>query len=396
MKKKLLGSVFLLAGTAIGSGMLSLPIVLSKYGIRLSLLIMLAFTWVTYFSSIIRCDLNIHSDSRFSLQDVGEHFSGNIAKQIGSISFKLLSYSLMAAYLHGAASLLNVFLEYDLRVTIVLLGIFAILVLLLNTTVIVKTNKTLFIVMMIALFAVIFDMLSRFDFSNSNIPGISSSLSALTLLSALPIAFTAFGFQGSLHSMTKFVENDEKLIKKACFYGSLTPAIVYISWMSCVMFVVFNSSTEFFHKMITSDVSVDELILCLTNKLGSSHLKSIMCVISALALSTSAIGVGVAIFDEWKYSFEKKSHNSKIIPAIISIVPPILIAATVKNAFIKVLNVSGIILSVIAIFLPCFLYIKMAKIKHLTITKERMAGMIVLTIIGILICISGVVDLLQM
>ena len=171
---------------------------------------MLAFTWVTYFSSIIRCDLNIHSDSRFSLQDVGEYFSGNIAKQIGSISFKLLSYSLMAAYLHGAASLLNVFLNYDLRVTIVLLGIFAILVLLLNTTVIVKTNKTLFIVMMIALFAVILDMLSRFDFSNSNIPGISSSLSVLTLLSALPIAFTAFGFQGSLHSMTKFVENDEK------------------------------------------------------------------------------------------------------------------------------------------------------------------------------------------
>ena len=122
MNKKLLGSVFLLAGTAIGSGMLSLPIVLSKYGIRLSLLIMLAFTWVTYFSSIIRCDLNIHSDSRFSLQDVGEYFSGNIAKQIGSISFKLLSYSLMAAYLHGAASLLNVFLNYDLRVTIVLLG----------------------------------------------------------------------------------------------------------------------------------------------------------------------------------------------------------------------------------------------------------------------------------
>lgn len=396
MNKKLLESVFLLAGTAIGSGMLSLPIVLSKYGIRLSLLIMLAFTWVTYFSSIIRCDLNIHSDSRFSLQDVGEYFSGNIAKQVGSISFKLLSYSLMAAYLHGAASLLNVFLNYDLRVTIVLLGIFAILVLLLNTTVIVKTNKTLFIVMMIALFAVIFDMLSRFDFSNSNIPGISSNLSALTLLSALPIAFTAFGFQGSLHSMTKFVENDEKLIKKACFYGSLTPAIVYISWMSCVMFVVFNSSTEFFHKMITSDVSVDELILCLTNKLGSSHLKSIMCVISALALSTSAIGVGIAIFDEWKYSFEKKSHNSKIIPAIISIVPPILIAATVENAFIKVLNISGIILSVIAIFLPCSLYIEMAKIKHLTITKERMAGMIVLTITGILICISGVVDLLQM
>ena len=91
MNKKLLGSVFLLAGTAIGSGMLSLPIVLSKYGIRLSLLIMLTFTWVTYFSSIVRCDLNIHSDSRFSLQDVGEHFSGNIAKQIGSISFKLLS-----------------------------------------------------------------------------------------------------------------------------------------------------------------------------------------------------------------------------------------------------------------------------------------------------------------
>ncbi|MBQ2176994.1 MAG: amino acid permease, partial [Alphaproteobacteria bacterium] len=119
--KKQLSAISLLAGTAIGSGMLSLPLVLAKYGLLFGCAMMIAFIWVAYFSSIIRSELNIYSQSDFSLKDVGTYFSGKIASQIGSVSLKLLSYSLIAAYLHGLASLLNVFLTVDLKCLIVLI-----------------------------------------------------------------------------------------------------------------------------------------------------------------------------------------------------------------------------------------------------------------------------------
>ncbi|MDE6576341.1 MAG: hypothetical protein K2L24_03020, partial [Opitutales bacterium] len=46
--QKQLGAIFLLAGTAIGSGILSLPIVLAKFGIVNTCLIMLFFALLTY------------------------------------------------------------------------------------------------------------------------------------------------------------------------------------------------------------------------------------------------------------------------------------------------------------------------------------------------------------
>ena len=107
--KKQLSAIALLAGTAIGSGMLSLPLILAKYGLLFGCAMMVAFVWVAYFSSIIRAELNIYSNADFALKDVGTHFSGKVASQIGNISLKLLSYALISAYLHGLASLLNVF-----------------------------------------------------------------------------------------------------------------------------------------------------------------------------------------------------------------------------------------------------------------------------------------------
>ena len=115
---------------------------------------------------------------------------------------------------------------------------------------------------------------------------------------------------------------------------------------------------------------------------------------TVLALLTSAIGVEIAIFDEWKLFFEKRGHKSKITNALITVLPAACIAAIVPNAFMNVLKVAGMILSVLAIFLPCFLYVKMAKMKNITITKPRIVGIFTIVMIGVLICISGIVELI--
>ena len=91
--KKQLGASFLLAGTAIGSGMLSLPMVLAKFGIFNSVLIMFAFAVLTYFSALIRADLNIQSNPDASLKDVGIFFHCPKTGTLGDILLKLLHFS---------------------------------------------------------------------------------------------------------------------------------------------------------------------------------------------------------------------------------------------------------------------------------------------------------------
>ena len=397
--KKLLGSVLLLAGTAIGSGMLSLPVAHAKYGIFLSSIIMCITTWITYFSSIIRCELNVHSDARFALRDVGMYFSGSAASKMGSIAFKLLSYSLMSAYLYGAASLFSVFVDCNLRIVIVAFALFVAFILFFSANIIIKANKLLFIAMMVILFSVIFCILSQLDFSSTSFPRAtclqSKSGNFLALLSALPILFTSFGFQGSLHSLTKFVDNDRELIKKACLFGSVVPALVYAFWIVCIMLLTFNSAPDLFSKMCAGSVGIDELIRFLTSNLRYPQLNLIIWVISSLALLTSVIGVGIALFDEWLLAFERrKVRIPRGFAVLASVLLPACIAVFVPNAFIKVLNVSGMILAVIAIFLPCFLYFNMVKTKGLAVSKSRAAGILVIILFGILVCISGIADLL--
>ena len=390
--KKQLSAIFLLAGTAIGSGMLSLPILLARYGLNFTFIVMCFFAWLTYFTAIIRTDININSDSSFSLRDVGKFFSGNSASKIGSVSLKLLSYSLISAYLYGAASLLKTFFDFDLKLIILVISIFTILILSSEINII-NINKKIFALLLIILFVVIIKLFQNLKFDNIEIQFSNFDHSAIS--SVLPIVFTSFGFQGSLHSLTKFVDNDRKLIKRACLYGSLIPAIVYISWVACVISVISSNDINFFEKMIKNNVELSELISCLTNISNCAYIKTVSWIISILALFTSIIGVCVAVFDEWKNVIDRKLKQkfSTLCSAIITIVPGMFVVVLIPNAFIKVLNISGMILSIIAIFLPTFLYLKMAKQKKLKISKWRYIGIIAITIIGVFIFLSGAKDL---
>jgi len=129
------------------------------------------------------------------------------------------------------------------------------------------------------------------------------------------------------------------------------------------------------------------LILCLRNISNCAYPKIISWIISILVLFTSIIGVCVAIFDEWRTIIGRKLNPkfSKIIPAIITIIPAMFIAILIPNAFIKVLNISGMIPSVIAIFLPNFLYLNMVKQKKLKISKFKLLGIVITSIIGLFI-----------
>ena len=385
--KKQLGAIALLAGTAIGSGMLSLPLVLARYGIVFSCVMMCAFIWVAYYSSIIRTELNIYSCASYAIKDVGLYFCGNIAAQIGNVSLKLLSYSLIAAYLHGLASLIRVFIDVNISILIAIISGIIMLLLFFSNSLISKINKTLFVFLISAFIAVTLGLLIKSGVTTLSIPKVQN-VTLDSFATALPIIFTSFGFQGSLHSLTKFVDNNRPIIKKACLFGSIIPAIVYILWICSTILIIYNNNPKFFAKMISENVDISEMIACLTHVSDMQYLRGMFWIISLLALLTSIIGVGIAVFDDWNQRLNKAKST------FISVLPSALVAIFVPNAFIKILGLSGMILVVLAIFLPVFLYVRMNKsLVNLKTTTARTIGLTILILVGIAIFVAGIWEL---
>lgn len=127
MMKKQINAAFLLAGTAIGSGMISLPTVLAKFGIINSCLIMCIFSILTYLTAIIRADLNLNSRAEATLREVGDIFGCPLVGKFGDWLLKILSFALMSAYISGGASIIQSFFENMFPFSVVLV-LFAIIV----------------------------------------------------------------------------------------------------------------------------------------------------------------------------------------------------------------------------------------------------------------------------
>jgi tyrosine-specific transport protein len=73
------GSILLVAGTCIGSGMIALPLVLAKLGIIPSAVLMLLTWLLMYYTSLVNLELNLQAGKGMSLGALGRHFSGPIA-----------------------------------------------------------------------------------------------------------------------------------------------------------------------------------------------------------------------------------------------------------------------------------------------------------------------------
>jgi tyrosine-specific transport protein len=86
--------------------------------------------------------------------------------------------------------------------------------------------------------------------------------------------------------------------------------------------------------------------------------------------------VGLALVEDIELSLEsvksKLTEKAKrCVCAAIAVVPSLVVAVFVPNAFVKVLSFAGMILSVIAIFLPTFLFFKIKKPIQFALLKRK-------------------------
>ena len=394
--KKQFGAAFLLAGTAIGSGMISLPMVLAKFGIINTCAIMIFFAALTYLTALIRSDLNLNLRAEATLKEVGKAFNCRWAGIFGNFLLILLHFALMAAYLFGFSSILCSFFGNTTSqlIVIALSAIGVALGFLFASHFIINVNKFLFISMFFIFMVLVIDLF--FETPINFIPKCAEEIKINEWTTLVPVIFTSFGFQGSIHSMTKFCNNDREMIKNACLWGSIIPAAVYIVWTVAILLVVANTDTQFFQLMLAGKANdVGELVTVLSKAASSRNVQIIVWIVSALAILTSVLGVGLALMDIFQQEWQGISKH-KILGIVVF--APAAVSMLVPNAFIRILNVSGVILSLIAIIVPVIISLNMQRMRKATksplLLKNKFAIFGVFAC-GIAIIALGILDLIK-
>ena len=354
------GSILLVAGTCIGSGMIALPMVLAKLGLIPSLFLMLLTWLLMYYTSLINLELNLQAGKGMSLGSLGAHFSGPIAGFVGNVALKLLSYALLAVFLYGAASIigkmtLNRASLFEIES---ICALFSVLILLLPLKIIDYINRLLFIALLGIVILLIMGSLSSITWSN--LPLYSNNYIDLkVLMSVIPVVFTSFGFQVIFHTLTDYCNKEPMVLKKAFFWGSAIPAIVYITWTCSILGTIYNHNPEFYSQMLDGKAEVGDLVYHLSAITERQSLQLLIWCVSLLAIGTSVIGVGRGLYDTLSLYLKSKISNKKMLSfgaSLLTILPAYLVATLVPHAFIQVLGFAGMILAIIAIILPIFLF----------------------------------------
>ena len=348
-----IGTAFIVAGTAIGGGMLALPIVSAKLGFLPVLMLMLVTWLVMCWSSLLTLEINLLISPGCSFLRMTSTCLGAAGRLLSTLSFLFLFYALLAAYISGASSFLKGYLDHyplfnsSIEWYNIAIAMAVSLILVVGISTIDRVNRFLFIAM-IACFIMVIGFLL--------IPAKMSSLlvekhcSPSLLVSILPVIYTAFGYHGCITPLIGYIGKRPLALRWIFIAGSLLPLLAYILWLVVSLGVLTPQQKE----MLISTESVTYLISMLNQQSGSSSwFLPILNMFSGFAILTSFLGVALGLFDYIYSLIGKNGHlYNRVIAGFLTLFPPLLFAIFYPNAFVAALGYAAIPLAFIATVLP--------------------------------------------
>lgn len=353
--KKLLNAIFLISGTAIGAGLIALPLTSVNLGTSISVAIIFFMVFVAYKSSMMTIDLNAANGKSASIVDLSRSISGEKAFIISMISFYTLSFSLLSVYFSGIANTFSSFFDFNDNFIIIICGFILFFILTLKYSAFSKLNSVLVVSLLVIILSAVIQIHTKEATIAPAFIFPSISISEITVF--LPIIFTSFGVQNICPHIFESLNKDRKKIAMAFLIGILIPAIVYIVWNSCVFENILARDVHFFQKLQNHQVSVGELIKFLCQSSENTYMETFFKILSLFAIITSAIGIGLGL----KKSIEETLTSSKYMASAVVCAIPVALCMAVPNAFINILSFGGMIATVFVIFVPYYLLKKRLK-----------------------------------
>lgn len=331
---KSLGAVLIIAGTAIGAGMLALPLEATTIGFIPTILSMILLSVITIYASHLTTELFIMYPESKTLPDLAYKILGNTGYIIATISIVLLHWSLLSSYTAGASALLASHSK-DIFVTALFFTLIFSALIYIHFCYADYVNRFFFILKIIAFLFLIYTLTPQVStnnlFNNQQITNIN--------IPTIAVLFTAFGFHGSIPVIIDYLGHNKTTLKKIFTFGTLLPLLIYTLWLT----IGFGNTPQ----------PSGNLKEFLTQLSQDPQIHNVAFWFSLFAIITSYLGVGLAQFHIFK-NYMKNKHTAYCLTFFI----PLLFIYFFPNSFLHALHYAALALSTFAIILPTIMVIK--------------------------------------
>nr|PMI42128.1 tyrosine transporter [Vibrio lentus]PMJ57500.1 tyrosine transporter [Vibrio lentus] len=342
MNIKMMGSSLIIAGTALGAGMLAIPMVLAQFGLLYGTLLMVLICFGTTYAALLLLEATIKAGGGLGLNSIARKTLGKQGQLITNGLLYALLICLLMAYILGAGDLLSKLLsnfgvEISATTSQITFTLLAGAVVASGTGVIDKLNRALFFVMLASLFATMVFLAP--SMTQENLMQVTSH-DHIDLIKTSAILFTSFGFMVVIPTLVSYNhEATDKQLRNMVIVGSLIPLVCYLCWLFAV---VGNLSEEQFR----SFKNVSDLMAAFEAQ--SPWVGNVLSTFTGLALLTSFFGVAMSLFNQNRDMFNQNTAVTYCISFILPLAGSLLAA----DKFLQVLNYAGIILVFLAVFVP--------------------------------------------
>lgn len=364
MRNKIIGSVFLLMGTLIGGGVLAIPLVSSGVSF-LTAACLLTFMWVLMLiTGYFFLEVNLafpFSETNFS--SMAFRTLGNSGRALTVVSYLLLLFSLVAAYISAGGSLLHDLL-LRMHVHLPIVASYFLFIFVLGGVVFygVKAvdyiNRFFFSFKGVLLVSVIGFSVSKIEWANLTVP---SYISIKYLWAAAPIFLCTFGYHILIPVLSQYLDYDKKSIRWVLFFGSFATWLLYLAWLAVTMGVV---PLDSFLELSREQGSVGEFVALFASFLKSKWAENAIHGFANITVTTCFLGVSLGLFNFLTDALRKYKKLSKRVPVIFfTFIPPVIFTIFYPKGFILALGNAAMFVAFSHVMLPAWMAFQLRRKK---------------------------------
>ena len=362
-KNSALAGIMITAGSAIGAGMFSLPVVSSGMWLMFSLLCIVAIWFLNYLSALYLLELNVQFSPGASFDTIVLKILGQTWNVLTGLSIAFLFYILLYAYFSAFGNTITHTLNWELfknstwsqgLMSLVFGGVLAAIVWF-STAAVGRISTILVGGMVITFIVSMFGLALRVEAVKLFNLGEEGATYFPYMWAALPYFMTSFGFASVVPSLYKYYGKEPKIIIKSLLYGSLIALFVY----TLFIFVSFgNISRQAFIAINEAGGNMGELVSALQGNQDSATINFALNIFSNFAIITSFLGVGLGLFDYIadKFSFPENAKG-RFYSACITFLPPGIASFFFPHGFIAAIGYAGLVV-IFGFYLVPFLMIR--------------------------------------
>ncbi|SDI98973.1 tryptophan-specific transport protein [Ferrimonas sediminum] len=351
-----LGGAMIIAGTAIGAGMLSLPVMSAGMWFGWSMIILAICCFCSYSSAMYLAEANMNYRSGASYATMAQDTLGKPGVIASLCSVGFVSYILCYAYISGGSSVLASSLNAGFGLSLanwqagLIFGTVLGGIVLLGSRAVDRVS-TIMIGAMVIAFITSTGMLASEVSTDKLFPaaGMTETLPYIWL--GIPVLAISFGYHSTVPSIVKHYNKDIAKSRSAILMGSVLALAIYGVWQLAILGTV---SRDDFGEVVSNGGNVGALIAAVGDAVDGNLIDTLLSFFAKFALASSFLGVALGLLDFVKDQCGLgDSNRDTAIAGTITFLPPMILGVAIPDGFIVAIGYASLLASIFVLILPC-------------------------------------------